>query len=1088
MENEEMVVKCEIELDRIFFPKGKTTVPSGEYAIFSAIITKSIENCGNLHGRIKLKGNVSELNYCESYNVTCRLADQNAKYGDTYEILFMNRIVDLKDEIKQRNFLMSILNENTVQRLFEMYGDKVIELLDNKDIDSLSKVKGVGVKSAMKLIEKYESCKDYGEVYAELGHLGLSKTLIKRLVDYYKSPDTLIDVIKTNPYVLVEVDSIGFKKADEIAAKCGITGNNPNRVKGCIIYILTTNGASGRSYLHYAELLQNINSYIGYVDEDVINQVAQNLIEEKLVHVSQDGQFIGLSKFHDLEKNIAIELKRLLTADSRVNIDEVEESIKRTEEEQGFEFTEEQRDAVRLFAQNNIIAMTGGAGCVDCDTEFFTGTGWKRIADYQEGDKVLQYNENGTAELVYPMDYIKQPSEYLWHFETKYGINQCLSDNHTVVYETSKKNLYKKTFKEVRESHERTSKGFSGKFYTTFKYSGKGINLTDDEIKLMCAVICDGYFPKDRVNNKCYINLKKQRKKDELEKLLKQIKIEYTINKGDEGYSKYYFEAPLKIKEFTSDWYNCTSEQLNIITDNILKWDGSTYGGRMSFSTCNKNTADFIQFAFSSQNMRCKLNTYDRVGEIRKSQDGKEYIRKSIEYTLTISNKTKPTIGGFHKDDPNKTKIEKYKTKDGYEYCFTVPSHMLVLRRGGCIFITGNCGKSTTARGMYNLTRYNYHSEGTCLAGKAALVLQESTGMQSSTIHRLLKYQNGKFLYNKDCKMDLDVLFIDESSMVNGELMLSILQSLPDGSKIVFIGDVQQLTPIGSCQVFYDLLNSSLVPKALLTKPHRQALKSGIITTSLSVINQEQIFDSSFEGFQTRGELNDMDLLIYKDKTGKVDEVVNIYMKYLKEADDIMDVEIVTPMKLRGDLSVYNLNTLIQSKINPINPKRKHIVNSLDKDHTYTIQVGDKVMNTTNKYDVPLANETTIDEFGFEHVKKTDVFNGNFGVVKDIDDGFITIDFVGIGEVIFDAKDSKSLWLGYACTISKSQGSGFAYTIVTIDSSAYIMLNAELLYTGITRAKKRCALVGENKAIRQAIKKRETKTKQTYLGYLLMEN
>lgn len=760
MENEEMVVKCEIELDRIFFPKGKTTVPSGEYAIFSAIITKSIENCGNLHGRIKLKGNVSELNYCESYNVTCRLADQNAKYGDTYEILFMNRIVDLKDEIKQRNFLMSILNENTVQRLFEMYGDKVIELLDNKDIDSLSKVKGVGVKSAMKLIEKYESCKDYGEVYAELGHLGLSKTLIKRLVDYYKSPDTLIDVIKTNPYVLVEVDSIGFKKADEIASKCGITGNNPNRVKGCIIYILTTNGASGRSYLHYAELLQNINNYIGYVDEDVINQVARDLIEEKLVHVSQDGQFIGLTKFHDLEKNIAIELKRLLTAESRVNIDEVEENIKLTEEEQGFEFTEEQKDAIRLFAKNNIIAMTGGAGC----------------------------------------------------------------------------------------------------------------------------------------------------------------------------------------------------------------------------------------------------------------------------------------------------------------------------------------GKSTTARGMYNLVKYNYHSEGTCLAGKAALVLQESTDMQSSTIHRLLKYQNGKFLYNKDCKMDLDVLFIDESSMVNGELMLSILQSLPDGSKIVFIGDVQQLTPIGSCQVFYDLLNSSLVPKALLTKPHRQALKSGIITTSMSVINQEQIFDSSFEGFQTRGELNDMDLLIYKDKTGKVDEVVNLYMKYLKEVEDIMDVEIVTPMKLRGDLSVYNLNTLIQSKVNPINPKRKHIINSLDKDHAYTIQVGDKVMNTANKYDVPLANETTIDEFGFEHVKKTDVFNGNFGVVKDIDDGFITIDFVGIGEVIFDTKDSKSLWLGYACTISKSQGSGFAYTIVTIDSSAYIMLNAELVYTGITRAKKRCALVGENKAIRQAIKKRETKTKQTYLGYLLMEN
>ena len=165
---------------------------------------------------------------------------------------------------------------------------------------------------------------------------------------------------------------------------------------------------------------------------------------------------------------------------------------------------------------------SGYAGCVDCDTEFFDGTKWKRIADFEIGDKVLQYNEDGTTTLVTPQVYHKYEADKLWHFESKYGINQCLSDEHNVYYITSKGNLAHHTFEEIRKMHEKSKNGFTGKFITSFNYSGSGIDLTDAEIKLMCAVICDGNFYYDNKledyshrpsNDTCRFHIKKERKK-----------------------------------------------------------------------------------------------------------------------------------------------------------------------------------------------------------------------------------------------------------------------------------------------------------------------------------------------------------------------------------------------------------------------------------------------------------------------------------------------------------------------------------------------------------------------------------------------
>jgi ATP-dependent exoDNAse (exonuclease V) alpha subunit len=312
--------------------------------------------------------------------------------------------------------------------------------------------------------------------------------------------------------------------------------------------------------------------------------------------------------------------------------------------------------------------------------------------------------------------------------------------------------------------------------------------------------------------------------------------------------------------------------------------------------------------------------------------------------------------------------------------------------------------------------------------------------------------------------------------MTSGELFLSFLKAIPTGSKVVLAGEVQQLTPIGSCQVFADVLNCGVIPTVRLTKPHRQALKSGIIPLSMSIINQEPVCDSTFQGKQILGELRDMELDVFKDDLTPSTRVIKHFLEQYEQEENLMEVQVAVPMKNRGDMCTYNLNLLIQDKINPINENRKNIIVSLDKERFYTIQTGDKVINTKNNYNAKTLEGDDVA-----------VFNGNMGIVKEIKDGFITIDFDGIGEVVLDGASSKSLELGYACTIHKLQGSQFKRLIFAINSSDFILLNAELGYTGITRASKYCVFVFKNQAMKTMVNKREVKNKQTYLSMILQE-
>ena len=340
-----------------------------------------------------------------------------------------------------------------------------------------------------------------------------------------------------------------------------------------------------------------------------------------------------------------------------------------------------------------VTLITGKAGCVDCDTEFFDGKCWKKISEYKLGDKVLQYNANGSAELVEPLQYHKYEANNLWHIETKYGIDMCVSDEHNMFYITSKNNLYSVPFSRFKQVHDRSVNGHPGRFITSFNYNGKGIDLTDDELKLMLAVICDGSFSNRNKGKFCRINIKKERKKIELENILKATGIKYTRRNREDGFSCFYFRAPIRTKQFTEEWYDCTQHQLNLIAENIYKWDGTQYDDSFEFFTTDKINANFIQFAYSACGYRASLRIDDRRGRVR-TINGKNYITRSIDYNVYATHRNLVSIA---RKDGAKTPIVPYKTLDGYKYCFTVPSHMWIMRRNGSICITGNSGKSVFA-------------------------------------------------------------------------------------------------------------------------------------------------------------------------------------------------------------------------------------------------------------------------------------------------------------------------------------------------------------------------------------------------------
>ena len=323
-------------------------------------------------------------------------------------------------------------------------------------------------------------------------------------------------------------------------------------------------------------------------------------------------------------------------------------------------------------------------GCVDCDTEYLSEKGWRKISEYK-GEKVLQYNKDGTAEFVTPLKYWEYDADTLWRVSAN-RFDMCVSEYHNVVYHPTSDPLkiMIKPFHDIRIAMQKNKEGFAGNIPKTFVYNGKGVPYCDEEIRLMVAIFADGSFKK---NNYCYMGLTKERKKKRIEMLLRANQIEYKKRE-----SFYEFYAPIKMKHYPKEWYNMNRHQLFVVIDEMKHWDGCQFekGHMPSFCTTSKSDADFIQFAYTALGYPAYITARDR-------RDIPKYIEdhwvKSEKISYNVCSGIKSKIASMRKG-----KLELYRTKDGKMFCFTMPSGMWVMRRNGKIIVTGNTFDSDRAK------------------------------------------------------------------------------------------------------------------------------------------------------------------------------------------------------------------------------------------------------------------------------------------------------------------------------------------------------------------------------------------------------
>ena len=410
-----------------------------------------------------------------------------------------------------------------------------------------------------------------------------------------------------------------------------------------------------------------------------------------------------------------------------------------------------------------------------------------------------------------------------------------------------------------------------------------------------------------------------------------------------------------------------------------------------------------------------------------------------------------------------KEQIEEIEKNQGWSFTAEQKYGIEQALKKNIILIRGlaGTGKSTITNAITHILN-SYQVEMCCLSAKAAQRLREVTGERAQTIHKALSM--GVELERHDTELYADIVIVDEASMISGTLFLKLLKAIRKGSKVIILGDSGQLTAIGDCSVFNDLVNSDYFTVIELTTIHRQAEKSAIITDSIKLRKQIPIYENDFRGTVVHGELQDLKLTVESTRENLLNLALQEFMSSLPKYG-LEETQIVVPTK-KGDLGVKSINAHIQNLIT--NKTTNKFIVGRDNVEIYE---GDKVINTKNNYS-----------------SNPNVFNGNIGFVKEIRKDGCLIDFIGVGEVFLKENWYEFLDLAYAITIHSAQGSQWEKVICCFDMSSYTMLYVEMLYTAITRASKECSLIIEHWAMNKALKTVEQKTKQKFLQFFLSQS
>ena len=404
---------------------------------------------------------------------------------------------------------------------------------------------------------------------------------------------------------------------------------------------------------------------------------------------------------------------------------------------------------------------------------------------------------------------------------------------------------------------------------------------------------------------------------------------------------------------------------------------------------------------------------------------------------------------------PGDVPVEEIEKESGIQYDPVQIEAIAQAAKSKVMVLTGGpgTGKTTVTQGIIAM----YRSAGLKVllaapTGRAAKRMTEATGLESKTIHRLLEFKppNG-YEKNEDTPLEGDVLIVDEASMIDVILMNSLLKAIPPHMRLILVGDIDQLPSVGAGNVLRDMIDSGSIPVVRLTKIFRQAQSSRI------VMNAHRINEGKFPDI-SNGKTADFFFIEDKDPEHTAMQIVDLVKRRLPKAYQVptSSIQVLTPMQ-RGVIGASNLNLMLQDAINP--------TEVLLRRSGLTYRQNDRVMQIKNNYE-------------------KEIFNGDIGSIQsvDLENRTLTVLFDN-RLIIYDSTELDELTLAYATTIHKAQGSEYPIVVMPVLMSHYVMLQRNMIYTGITRAKKLLVLIGTQKALRYCVHnvtvtKRNTRLKE----------
>lgn len=404
--------------------------------------------------------------------------------------------------------------------------------------------------------------------------------------------------------------------------------------------------------------------------------------------------------------------------------------------------------------------------------------------------------------------------------------------------------------------------------------------------------------------------------------------------------------------------------------------------------------------------------------------------------------------------------------------------------KSGLMILSGGpgTGKTTT---INTIIRY-FEKEGMDIflaapTGRAAKRMTEATGYEARTIHRLLEIngameeeRRAQFERNAENPLEADVVIIDEMSMVDIHLFKALLEAVSVGTRLIMVGDVDQLPSVGPGQVLQDLIDSKAFPVVILKKIFRQAGESDIVVNAHKINRGENIELNNKSRdffFLERGDVN----VIYKHMVQLIWEKLPPYVEATP-----YDIQVLTPMR-KGNLGAVTLNVILQQYLNPPSPQKKEYTSG-----ERLFREGDKVMQIKNNYQIPWE---IVSRYGIPIDKGMGVFNGDMGIVREINDTaqLLTVEFDEHKRVEYPFSGLDEIELAYAVTIHKSQGSEYPAVILPVLTGPRMLFNRNLLYTAVTRARKCVTILGSRQTIQEMIRNEKQNKRYTSLCDRIME-